>query len=288
MATINGDNNNNTLNGIVESPSDLDDFMYGFGGNDTFRPQGTAYTYADGGDGNDTFWGRANTNDYFVGGTGNDTFLDTSGFGSYNTYIGGSGDDVYHYREAASNSVVEQLNAGNDVVYSYVISLYLPANIEILYLMLSAYHAIGNNLANTMYGNSNTDCTIEGHGGNDTLIGKSKNDTLLGGADNDTLKGDGGKDMLNGGTGADTFTYSSSSQSQVGANRDIIQDFNRVAGDKIDLSAIDADLTLAGDQAFTLGSYVNGILTGDVIGGADVQIELTGAPALNLSLDIIL
>ncbi|WP_410219198.1 M10 family metallopeptidase C-terminal domain-containing protein, partial [Paracoccus sp. (in: a-proteobacteria)] len=34
------------------------------------------------------------------------------------------------------------------------------------------------------------------------------------------------------------------------AARDVITDFNRSQGDKIDLSAIDANLLLSGDQAF--------------------------------------
>ncbi|WCQ99310.1 M10 family metallopeptidase C-terminal domain-containing protein [Paracoccus aestuarii] len=44
----------------------------------------------------------------------------------------------------------------------------------------------------------------------------------------------------------------SAADSRPGASqRDLITDFNRGQGDRIDLSAIDADLRLAGDQAFS-------------------------------------
>ena len=67
-------------------------------------------------------------------------------------------------------------------------------------------------------------------------------------------------------------------------------DFNEAEGDRIDLSAIDADLLAAGDQAFTpIGTEVafngiaaelrfnGGFLEGDVNGDAvtDFRIELT-------------
>lgn len=67
--------------------------------------------------------------------------------------------------------------------------------------------------------------------------------------------------------------------------RDIITDFNGAgifAGDRIDLSAIDANLLLAGDQAFAAAqiSYVGGILRADVLFGADLEIQLAGAPGI--------
>ncbi len=60
-----------------------------------------------------------------------------------------------------------------------------------------------------------------------------------------------GKDQLAGGLGADQFVFTNRLDSGAGAaGRDIITDFNRAQGDKIDLSAIDANLRLAGNQAF--------------------------------------
>jgi Ca2+-binding RTX toxin-like protein len=115
-----------------------------------------------------------------------------------------------------------------------------------------------------------------GNGGNDQMQGGTGNDQLFGGADdddldggagndhldggsgNDELRGNGGRDVLTGGPGADTFSYAKLSDSGVTvATRDVITDFSQIAGDKIDLSAIDANTTTLGMQAFTfLGTNV--------------------------------
>ena len=68
-----------------------------------------------------------------------------------------------------------------------------------------------------------------------------------GGAGNDLLYGNAGADTLAGGAGNDTFVYVDAADS-AGAAVDHILDFD--AGDRIDLSQIDADTTQAGDQAF--------------------------------------
>ncbi len=103
--------------------------------------------------------------------------------------------------------------------------------------------------------------TLRGNGGADTLVGRLGNDVLVGGAGNDTLIGGLGADRLNGGGGADRFVYLDLSDSTPAfAGRDRILDFNAAAGDRIDLSAIDANPFVAGDQAFTL-------VAGDFTGG---------------------
>ncbi|OJF95166.1 calcium-binding protein [Pararhizobium antarcticum] len=94
--------------------------------------------------------------------------------------------------------------------------------------------------------------------GNDLISGTSKGDTLLGGGGSDVLKGNAGNDKLFGGagaddlfggTGADRFSFSSLSDSTSVA-RDSVFDFSRSEGDKIDLSAIDANKNASGNQAF--------------------------------------
>jgi Ca2+-binding RTX toxin-like protein len=90
-----------------------------------------------------------------------------------------------------------------------------------------------------------------GDAGNDTLRGGAGNDKLKGGAGNDTIVGGGGADDLHGNSGADTFVFQTRGDSTVRASgRDTIFDFNGKDGDKIDLSAIDADLGSKGNQAF--------------------------------------
>lgn len=107
--------------------------------------------------------------------------------------------------------------------------------------------------ADTLTGGSGND-SVSGEGGNDRLHGSAGNDTLSGGAGYDALLGGDGDDRLIGGTegdvliggaGRDTFVFAS-----LGDGNDRIQDFTRTDGDRIDLSAIDADPLAAGDQAF--------------------------------------
>ncbi|MEI6747184.1 MAG: type I secretion C-terminal target domain-containing protein, partial [Methylococcaceae bacterium] len=88
--------------------------------------------------------------------------------------------------------------------------------------------------------------------GNDRLTGTANNDKLSALVGNDTLIGGLGADRLTGGKGADIFKYASLKDSGTTAKtRDTITDFKHSEKDKIDLSAIDANEKLAGDQAFT-------------------------------------
>lgn len=86
----------------------------------------------------------------------------------------------------------------------------------------------------------------------DVFWGGEGNDTLYGYGGNDKISGGNGADKLYGGTGADTFVFLSVKDSTVApTGRDTIYDFSQKDKDKIDLKAIDADTTLAKDQAFT-------------------------------------
>jgi Ca2+-binding RTX toxin-like protein len=147
------------------------------------------------------------------------------------------------------------------------------------------------------------DDTLRGGGGNDRLLGGAGNDRLLGwvgsdrlggGTGADTLIGGGGADRLRGGGGKDTFLYLSASDAGKGARRDRILDF--VAGsDRIDLSSLDADSTVIGNQRFVFRgaaafsaagqlryTQTLGLLEGETNGDgiADFRIDLAGRPAL--------
>ncbi|WP_118169193.1 calcium-binding protein [Nostoc sphaeroides] len=146
-----------------------------------------------------------------------------------------------------------------------------------------------------------------GVGGNDYLAGLDGNDALFGVYGNDTLNGGAGTDTLYGGAGNDVFDndvfdFDSVSESQPGVLRDIIKDFvgNGIfIGDRIDLSTIDANSNIAGNQAFTyIGSsaffavgqvrYSGGILQANTNNlSANFEIQLEGSPQLVAS-DIIL
>ena len=91
--------------------------------------------------------------------------------------------------------------------------------------------------------------TINGGAGADTLDGGNGNDRLIGGA---------GVDVLTGGLGADTFVFGSIGDignSTVAGSRELVTDFE-VGIDKLDLSAIDADTTVTGNQAFVLAQAI--------------------------------
>ena len=97
--------------------------------------------------------------------------------------------------------------------------------------------------------------TLKGGADTDALTGGEGNDKLDGGTGDDKLTGGLGKDNLTGGAGRDVFKFTSISDSgDASTTGDMIVDFKRVQGDRIDLSAIDADTTVAGNQAFIFGT----------------------------------
>lgn len=100
-----------------------------------------------------------------------------------------------------------------------------------------------------------------GTAGADSLVGGSGADMLRGLAGNDRLLGAGGRDILTGGTGGDVFDFDVASHS-VGAYRDVLRGGDggksfdaagAAAGDRIDVSSIDANALAAGNQGFGWG-----------------------------------
>ena len=127
----------------------------------------------------------------------------------------------------------------------------------------------------------------------DILSGTSGANTIVGGAGNDKITGGGGSDILVGGAGTDTFIFKAAADSAPSLS-DLIGDF--LAGtDKIDLSVIDSNTAVSGNQAFLYGgenqnvvansvtwftdqASGNTIIQADLNGNsvADMQIVLTG------------
>ena len=151
------------------------------------------------------------------------------------------------------------------------------------------------------------DDILSGGAGNDQLLGGLGNDALNGGAGNDTLNGGVGRDVFTGGDGNDRFVFKPGDFG--GTKRttgDVIKDWN--AGDRIDLSKVDADTAKAGNQAFaflgtaafntadskigelryetsTTGVFVYGDHNGD--GLADFVIRVDGVSSL-AAIDFVL
>jgi serralysin len=111
----------------------------------------------------------------------------------------------------------------------------------------------GSGATNVIYGDAGDDGLI-GLAGNDFLVGGTGKDGLVGGAGADELWG---SDADGGGpdTDVDQFIYVSLSDSgTTKATRDRIMDFED-GKDQINLSLIDANTKLAGNDSFT---YING------------------------------
>lgn len=207
--------------------------------------------------------------------------------------LGTSGNDTFHI-SAPTTQIKEQPAGGFDTVYATV-SYILPDNVEKLrFSGLGALDATGNVGSNQLYGNgdANTlsglagDDYLYGDAGNDVLLGGAGNDKLFGGNQNDLLIGGLGIDRLDGEAGADTFHFDSVTESPYSA-RDTIIGFSGADGDRVDLSAIDANSLISGNQVFSfIGSSAftaagqihvsDGVLSADVNGDkiADFGVNL--------------
>ena len=87
---------------------------------------------------------------------------------------GGEGHDIY-YVNTYSDTVTEETSQGTDTVYSYL-TLTTPNNVENLTLYGSSHiDGVGNDLANTIRGNSN----VLSGGNNTELSGGDGTDTPL-------------------------------------------------------------------------------------------------------------
>jgi len=105
----------------------------------------------------------------------------------------------------------------------------------------------------TAFGEDGNDI-VNGSDGNDNLYGGAGTDTLNGGNGDDFLVGGDGADSVTGGAGSDKFVFLSTTDSLPGA-ADTITDMQSNAGavagdDVLDFSAIDANSSVTGDQAF--------------------------------------
>lgn len=124
----------------------------------------------------------------------------------------------------------------------------------------------------------------------DRLTGNNAANALDGRSGDDILAGGGGADTLTGGTGDDRFVYAAAADSVGAKGTDTITDFQ--AGDRIDLSLIDANPGTAGNQAFrfvgaaafsgaageirVVASGGDAVVSGDIDGDrqADFQIRV--------------
>jgi serralysin len=263
---------------------------------------------ANGGSGNDTLTGNDianvlngnNGNDLIDGNGGDDTVNGNGGKDRFlmdasdgiDNFNGGSGVDTIDFRGLGANFIVANLARG---VWKYTGTFAGDAiDIERILGTGGADKLIGNTAKNQLSGEDGNDTIFGGHG-NDHLFGNVGDDVVKGGKGNDSLGGGIGKDLLSGGPGKDLFVFGSLGVSTVTpSGRDEITDFLHGQHDRVDVSDIDAKISLGGDQAFkfigTIGftshegelryhhvggnTFVSGDVNGDRV--ADFLIELDG------------
>jgi Ca2+-binding RTX toxin-like protein len=157
--------------------------------------------------------------------------------------VGGGGNDTF----------VQGIQAGVDTIFgdAGTDTIDYSGASQGVTVQLSGYSAV-----NTAGG-----ATLSTFTGIENATGSAFNDALVGNGSNNRLTGGTGGDWLVGGGGADTFVYLSMSD---GAG-DSIRDFSHVELDQIDLSAIDADTTIGGDQAFIFATTRHAGVLGEAV-----------------------
>lgn len=229
---INGDGGDDILRGaggndVIEG-GDGDDVAFGGNGHDTLI----------GGDGNDMLDGSGG-NDSLEGGSGNDTLVGETGT---DLLDGGSGADIL--RGGGGDDTLFG-GDGDDLMFG-------SANEDVLFGGAGDDVLNGNTQADQLFGGAGDD-VLRGGDGFDLLEGDAGGDILVGGNGNDTLNGGSGQDTLRGNANSDSFVFTSAADSGFG-RADLIDGIDGVGiagGDVIDLSFIDANIAVAGNQSFS-------------------------------------
>lgn len=255
-----GGNDRMTYNRAVGSVG-----VNGGAGNDHITIQGGVVNTVNGGEGSDQIYGGTGA-DTILGGNGND-FIE--GGAGLDTITGGAGNDTVSYEHATGDVTVTltALGAGTSSGGGMGLDVFL-SGIE---------NVVGSDHDDTITGNAdinllfglNGDDSIHGGGGNDTIYGGHGNDLIIGGDGNDTLTGDTGIDTLIGGDGNDRFVFKTLDEAER------IADFDYDVDDLIDVSQIDADLTVAGNQAFVFIGEVSDPAREVAGGGLGFAISLS-------------
>ncbi|MFK0087405.1 putative Ig domain-containing protein, partial [Pseudomonas sp. NPDC090755] len=287
MATINGNDNANTLTGGTAA-----DTLNGLGGDDILI----------GNAGDDTLNGGTG-NDRLLGGRGSDTYLFGQGFG--NDVIdnaGGASSDVDVLRLTNLNAnQIRLTRIGNDLVLTVLAT---GETLTVSQCFLDADHAIDRiqfadgsrwgateALANLYYApvapTAGAD-VINGNPTDDTLQGLGGNDTLYGNGGNDTLDGGSGNDRMEGGVGNDTYVVDAAGDvvveaSNAGDDR-VLASINYTLGNNVERLTLTGSANLNGTGnalANTLiGNTGNNLLDGgggnDLIQGGDGNDTLQG------------
>ena len=296
-----GNGGDDTLDG-----GDGNDKLHGGAGNDTLSG-GNGNDVLDGGTGDDAMSGGAGDDTYYVDSAadgvvesangGTDTVhttvsyaltpnveilisdsnagLSLTGNTLNNTIIGGAGDDRLNGGKGADNM---QGGAGNDTYIVDNAGDVVTDSSGIDTVVTRIDYTLGDDIERLRAG-SDSGLILTGNGGDNRIMGGAGDDVIIGGL---------GKDTLTGGDGDDVFKYLAMSDSgPTGATRDTITDFT--AGDKIDLSAIDAidggghdSFTFIGGGRFTAAGQLR--VTTTAAGDTLIQANTGGTNAADFSI----
>jgi serralysin len=129
----------------------------------------------------------------------------------------------------------------------------------------------------------------------ENAIGTGVDDEISGTTGANRLTGGGGADFLQGLGGADVFVYTDAGDGAIfDGVVDLIADFSRAEGDRIDLDAVDADANRRGNQDFTFSAnstfsgragemiFAEGLVLADRNGDAEVDfaIDMNGLASM--------
>ena len=245
VGTDGGDVRIGTANGELIFAMAGDDLVLAGAGNDTVYG-GDGADHLEGEDGDDTIDAGAG-DDVVLGGRGADQIY--AGAGADRVF-GGEGDDIIDagtgndtvYGGAGNDRFVvtapETGTDGNDVYWGDDVA----GGIGVDTLDMSAISA---NITANLGVNGGVGSASSAQTGNDALWNI---ENIITGSGNDVITAGSARNVMDGGAGDDIFRFLSAGD----ANGDTINGF--MPGDRIDLSAIDADATQAGNQSFTLAN----------------------------------
>jgi Ca2+-binding RTX toxin-like protein len=225
-----GASGDNVLSGL-----DGDDLILGNDGADTLKA-GDGDDLVKAGAGDDVVFGNEGNDDLF-GGEGRDLITGDGGddrlFGDAadDALEGGTGNDIV-YGGAGNDRIIATVGDGDDTYFGDTEEDTLD------------YAAISANItADLGNGISHHGSVMSAQSGTDTVFGF---EDFIGGSGNDTIIASAVANVMDGGGGNNTFVFGSAAD----ADGDTIKGFQ--PGDKIDLSAIDANTGASGTQSFVL------------------------------------
>ena len=218
---------------------------------------------------------------------GNDTL---NGGNGDDNMDGGAGSDLYIVGQAGD--IVNDTGAGVGEVDT------VQSTVADQLIGLDRFYVLGSTIENLVLtggaalngtGNASNNA-ITGNDGSNILLGLAGVDAINGGKGNDKITGGAVGDNLTGGLGSDTFIFTAVADSATGVgNTDAILDFTSI--DKIDLSLIDANSSVAGIQHLIL-DFNNVLTAGEIMmtrsgSTISVTIDTDNVAGANMAFSIV-